>query len=271
MPLTGLTDEKIDELERVLLDAVPTSGAIGNTTLRNALSWSDDRYWAIRNRLIERGQLERGRGKGGSVRRVEKSTSDALTAEAKPSAQDGPAAPLRYSERKLYDPMAKIIEKNWAVDYDLNEVIVEVTAQGGSRPDGKWSRPDITLASYKTYPYVPGRHYDVVTFEVKPSDTIDITVVYEALAHRRSATRAYALLHVPTEQKGELEQIVEAIRVEAERMGVGVIEAADPANYDTWEVLVEAVRHEPDPQRLNDFLAKQLSQRFREKFMTWFR
>lgn len=265
MPLTGLTDSEIADLEAKLLLHVPTSKAVGNTTLRNTLGWQDKRYWAIRNRLIERGELERGRGKGGSVRQIEK-PEDTL-----PATDPLPPPFVQYSEKDLYLPMSQIIERNWALDYDLNEVIVEVTAQGGSRPDGKWSRPDITLAAYKTYPYVPGRHYDVVTFEIKPSDGIDITVVYEALAHRRSATRAYALLHVPTDQKEVLEPLVEAIRTEAERHGIGVIEAADPSNYDTWEVLVEAVRHEPDPQRLNDFLAKQLSQRFREKFMTWFR
>lgn len=35
------------------------------------------------------------------------------------------------------------------------------------------------------------------TFEVKPSDAIDVTAVYEVLAHLRSATHAYVIFHVP--------------------------------------------------------------------------
>lgn len=184
--------------------------------------------------------------------------------------QAQPPAP-RAVERDLYAPMASVIEGNWARDYDLNEVIVEVTAQGGRRPDGKWSRPDITLASYKTYLYVPGRHYDIITFEIKPPDAIDITVVYEALAHRRSATKSYALLHVPSDQKQQFEPQLQTIAAEAERVGIGVIEAADPATYDTWEVLVEAVRHEPEPKRLNDFIATQLPKPFQDRFQSWFK
>jgi len=34
---------------------------------------------------------------------------------------------------------------------------------------------------------------------------------------------------------------------------------------------VEAVRHEPDPERLNEFLAVQMSQGFREQIIKWFK
>jgi hypothetical protein len=55
--------------------------------------------------------------------------------------------------------------------------------------------------------------------------------------------------------------------IEAKRFGIGVIVAAEPDNYDTWEEVVEAVRHEPDPDRLNEFLAQQVSQGFREQII----
>lgn len=67
MSLSGLTNEELADWEQVLLREVPTSSAIGNTTLRNNLGWDDERYWAVRNRLIDRGVLERGRGKGGAL------------------------------------------------------------------------------------------------------------------------------------------------------------------------------------------------------------
>ena len=65
--------------------------------------------------------------------------------------------------------------------------------------------------------------------------------------------------------------MVQEVAAEAKRHGVGLIVAEDPANYETWDELVEAVRHEPDPERLNDFLAQQVSMGFRERLVRWFR
>ena len=40
-------------------------------------------------------------------------------------------------------------------------------------------------------------------------------------------------------------------------------------DYDTWDEQMEPVRPEPDPARLNDFLAQQVSLEFREQVMKW--
>ena len=65
-----------------------------------------------------------------------------------------------------------------------------------------------------TYVYVPGRHFDVATFEIKAADWIDVTAVYEALAHRRAATRAYVILNVPESQQqlSQVESLLEQAR-----------------------------------------------------------
>lgn len=272
MTLEGLSEQEITAREEQLLERVPATDAIGNVTLRGYLAtrgWDEDAYWGIRNRLIERGVLETGRGKGGSVRRVPATTAAVLPAIPQ---QVAAAAAVAPTERELYAPMAEVIRNRWAQDYRLDSHIVEITAQQGARPTGgRWTRPDITVASYKTFAYVPGKHFDLITFEIKPYDTLDVTVIYEALAHRRAATRSYALVHVPEERQSELQAVLDEVSSEAKRFGVGLVVAADPADYDTWEELVEAVRHEPDPERLNDFLAQQVTQGFREQVVRWFR
>jgi len=152
MPLKEIDPKQIEKFEKDLLAQVPDAGVIGNTRLLRQLSeadknWTEDLFWAVRNRLIdERGELERGRGKGGSVRRVKKVEA---VQEARPA--QAAAIPAIQRERGLYDSMAKVIKENWSPDSGLREVIVEITAQGGRRPDGKWSRPDVTVASYKAY------------------------------------------------------------------------------------------------------------------------
>ena len=99
-------------------------------------------------------------------------------------------------ESDLYQPMADVIRNRWAQDRRLDSLLVEVTAAQGSRPTRASGPGLIFVASYQTFPYVPGRHFDVITFEVKPYAMLDVTVVYEALGHRRASTRAYALLHI---------------------------------------------------------------------------
>lgn len=168
--------------------------------------------------------------------------------------------------------MAEVIKNRWVQDYQLDSYIVEITAnQGAKITGGKWTRPDVTVASYRTFAYVPGRHFDIITFEVKPYNSFDVTVVYEALGHRRAATRSFALIHIPDNRKFENEALINEICLEAKRFGVGVIVAAEPGNYDSWEELVEAVRHDPDPERLNEFLGQQVSQGFREQVIRWFK
>jgi hypothetical protein len=154
----------------------------------------------------------------------------------------------------------------------MDATIVEVTALGGGKiTGGKWTRPDITVGGYRTFPYVPGKHFDLIVFEIKPYWALDVTVVYEALGHRRAANRAYALIHIPAEKKLELEAVVDEIALEAKRFGVGLIVAERADDYGAWEEVVEAIRHEPDPERMNDFLAQQVSQGFREQIMKWFK
>lgn len=266
-----------NELEQQLLEKIPLDGtSVGNTRLIRDLNWQEQEYWDVRNRLVDRGILEVGRGKGGSVRRVTVTPLGAPPAatpnSAGTSTSSEPSTTVRSREDVLYEPIAKILDERWVRDRRFESSIVQVTALQGRRPTGgKWSRPDIAIATLSTYPYVPGRHFDVVTFEVKPSDGIDVTAVYEALAHLRSATRAYVMLHVPEEQQETLQSEIDEVAAVAKQHGVGLITFSDPANYETWEDLVEAERSEPDPRRLNDFLATQFTAEQCEKLIKWFR
>jgi hypothetical protein len=89
--------------------------------------------------------------------------------------------------------------------------------------------------------------------------------VYEALAHRRAATRSYVLLHVSATEAATLEDAVADVAEAARGHGIGVITAGDPADYQTWEEREEARRVEPDPERLDSFIATQLTDKTRNK------
>lgn len=249
---------------------VPIDGkAIGNTTLIRSLNWPKDTYWEIKKDLVDRGELELRKGKGGSVRRptVESAvaTSPASQSNVRVQQEDEYAR-----ESRLYTPMSKVIRDSWSADAGFDNKVVHITAQGGGKvTGGKWSRPDITVATLSRYPYVPGIHFDVITFEVKTPDGIDITCVYEALAHLRSATQSYILLHVPPERAYELDSILVDVYAEAKNRGIGVISAEKPDDYETWDEVVEPVRADPVPKRLNEFLAQQFSEKQREQIRKW--
>ena len=279
MPIEELSPDEIETKQNALLEKIPATGAIGNKALREKLEgWTDDLYWAIRNRLIERGTLETGRGKGGSVRRV----TTSLPAEGVPEETRearGTEATLcvvaEYArESDLYTPVSDVLRNQWAKEQGFDAYLVEITAKQGSRQTGgKWTRPDVTVVGYKTFPYVPGRFLEVVTFEIKHSTTADVSAVYEAVAHRRAATRAYVIAHIPEENRQDYdnEDTIDALVNEAKKIGVGIIVADNPTDFDTWEVNLEAERFEPDPSRLNEFIAQQTSNELKEQIVRWFK
>src|SRR5206468_10570045 len=106
MSLEGKTEEEIKSLEGALLAEVENQGgAAGNVSLLRSLKWDDDLYWSVRDRLVDAGQLELGRGRGGSVRRV--FTDDTqITTPPSPEIQS-----IQIAEAQLYEPVAKVLKE----------------------------------------------------------------------------------------------------------------------------------------------------------------
>jgi hypothetical protein len=267
MALEGISEHELSRLKEDLISLLRSKGGTaGNTTLIKELKWDEDQYWNIRDLLVDSGLLQLGKGKGGSVRLIE--SIDDTMPPAETSSSLNTTSAIQSSEADLYEPMATCLRNKWVKDNRYRDYIVEITAKQGRRDTGgRWSRPDITIVGLSVFTYLPGRFLDVSTFEVKPADSIDITCVYEALAHRRGSTRAYVLLHVPD----NMDSIINEICAEAKRHGVGVITAKEPENYETWEELVEAQRVEPSPERLNDFIAQQISEGAKQDILQWFK
>lgn len=259
--------------DRVLFEAIPADGSnVSNPTLQKRLTWESDRYYRSRDALVDMGLIVRGRGRGGVLRRVlaedvVEERTVAVVVETGTDAHDTAIvveAAIK-GEIALYEPMRRVIATDWAKDHRRELLAVEVTAlQGRRATGGTWSRPDIVCVEVRTFVYVPGKYLEVATFEVKAANAINVQAVYEALAHRRAATHSYVLLHVPPDKADQLEEAVADVAEAARAHGIGVITAADPSDYETWEDREEARRVEPDPERLNAFVATQLSSSTRD-------
>src|ERR1022692_1275048 len=108
MSLEGFTTEQIEAYEAELLKHVPETGAIGNVSLNYALQWDESLYWDVRNRLIERGILVQGRGRGGSVRRL--LVENAIPKTTVPETVCAQVVEEEIArESDLYQPMAEVI------------------------------------------------------------------------------------------------------------------------------------------------------------------
>jgi hypothetical protein len=266
MALLGKTDDEVRQLEDALIAKLTgLGGKAGNVSLRKALGWQEEQYWPIRDRLVDQGRVQRGQGRGGSVSLVQ-SVEQSPVATVEP-AQSSPSE----AEDALYDPIAAVLNKAWASDSRFQQHVVQVTArQGRRKTGGTWTRPDIIVAGLRVFPYLPGKYFDLISFEVKPWWGVDVPAVYEALAHRRASTQAYVWLHVPEAKAPQLEDLLEAIHSEAKRHGVGLIVASDPADYETWDIRLDAERVPPDPEYTNE-LVSQLNEAARDNVALWAR
>ncbi len=231
----------------LLLAQLDTSGAAqGNGPLRGLLDWEESRYLCARDELLDAGLAQRWRGRGGSLRRV---PAD----DQQPTSQQDEA---EYEDEKdLYPPMAAVLGDKWIKDNRLEPAIVAaIPHQGKRKTGGKWTRPDLVVVSVQTLDLVPGRHMTVATFEVKRGSAADLTAVYEALGHRRCATHSFLIVHA----EGLTSEMRSSVAAEATRHGIGFIVADDPANYETWDTMVDAERASVDPRDLDGFLRVQL-------------
>ena len=255
--------------EDVLLGLVPPAGElVGNVSLLRQLEqrgWSEDKFWRIRDHLLDEGVLLRGRGKGGSVRRVVAEPSEA------PVSSPVKVQPKTSSELSLYDPLLKVLRADWIREMRIeqDQIHFEITAsQGRKATGGTWTRPDISAVSVRTFQHLPNKYLDVWTFEVKTLESLDITAIFETAAHASRATRSYALLQIPGEPSARDVEVLERCDREADRLRVGLITFTSTSDFATWETRVEAPRVDTDPEALEEFIS-QLSEEAKRRLARW--
>jgi hypothetical protein len=173
-------------------------------------------------------------------------------------------------EEAYYDSFQAVLASVWASDPEANLTFnIENTSRQNSKIAGPWTRPDFTLVSQKKYAWTIGYEFDVVTYEVKRSDTCNVLAVFEALSHLSVATRAYVVFPVPR-AKWETENPAQAKRVHDEclRHGIGLI-FIDVGNGMKAEHAIRAPRREIDYERCNSFLSAVISIDGKNKIASW--
>lgn len=265
-----LTNEQIENAKPIFLALLSDDGAVvGNKTLRSqlqtktkkeqAVDLTDDDYWTIRNALVAEGKIRRGKGNGGSVAKTVVSAAPVKQPDDQQKYKD---------ERSLYQPIHSIIASAWVKEYAIDDFVSQITASQGSRnTGGKWTRPDITLVALRSYPFIPGKTIEVITFEIKPWYYLGVEGVFETASHSAFAHRSYLMIHAP--QTIEDLEPYERVARESERFGVGLVTFEDPANWDTYNIRLDAEHSAPDPSAMCEFISQQLTRENQGRIQRW--
>jgi hypothetical protein len=255
-----------------LLSALPTDGTFRtNKDVRDELKLSDDRYWEVRDQLVDERKIIKNRGQGGriaiNILMDEKNSSPAVKEETKAeiSQEIKKATEEIQEEHALYEPFAESIGKR-AKDEGAEHTVVEITARQGRRQTGgEWSRPDVCQVSVTYLRYLGQKLVEVTTFEIKTADC-DVSAVYEALSHSRRAHRSYLAIYLPTENE-EIRERLDRVTVECARSGVGLLQFAKPDDLSTFVTVVEPRANWVDLSEVDEFISTQITDK--EKIRDW--
>lgn len=271
----------------IFLNAVQEAGGrASNAQLQATLGWPEEKYWRVHQRLFDEGEIERGRGYSGTVllasrgseeeAALEEAVVEAViaadfeaTSETQEAIVEAVVETIR-PELELYEPVRLQLRNHWSKQRQFDSCHCEIVAlQGRRETGGSWSRPDLALVGYRKYEFLPEKVFELHTFEVKPATDISIKGVMEALAHREAATRSYVIYHTAGK---DLTDYAEHARIEdlASRHGIGVYAAKVIGDFNQWAEVVPALRATPDPEAVDTFIRRSLSDEAKSTIRKWF-
>lgn len=167
-------------------------------------------------------------------------------------------------ERDLYSPLETALNSEaifgplgiWSKPY-----VFQLTASGGARGDGRLSMPDFTLATIRAWRFNPASSLEVYSFEVKRRSGTSLASVYEAVAHGRFVHHPYLVCPRSRIDPKHNEMLLQA----CSREGIGLIhfdldiEPHQGLLLSRVDLITKADRRSPDPELVEQHLAKRLS------------
>lgn len=174
-------------------------------------------------------------------------------------------------EEDLYRPVHDFLEQRFQdrlrPTYGDLRHLSAITARAGGNETGLWSKPDLCMVAVWRHKYSLSWRFDVHGFEVKPAARCDLTAVHEALNHTSLVHFSHLTWHKP--DWNDRDPKCSGIRDRCERHGIGLITFAEEKNVDTFTVRVQARRHSPSGDAIDEFLETRLAPDDRAKLLTW--
>lgn len=127
---------------------------------------------------------------------------------------------------------------------------------------GPWMRPDLAFIHVHRRRFEPVPTLDLYTIEVKPPGAQTLSGLHQTLAHGRFAD---FVVFVADHAGASL-----AVEAQASRFGVGLVLYRDPADWKSYNMLVEPKRTIPDPDLRDQFLTAALTEdRSTDEVLEW--
>jgi hypothetical protein len=228
-----------------LWDLIPQDGSfVTNLSLRNKLGegFSTEDFWTYRKELVDKGLIQIGRGRGGTVARAEEYI------EQPKVKLEG----LAKRETDLHAELENCLRKNRVRDIEQRggQAWVAVTGSPRKRKKKKygahWSRPDVTLVEVTKYRYVPQKDIIITTYEVKKyAPRMDNSWVFEAASHSKAAHYSYLVV----ETREPTTELPEELSADLRQFRVGFAWLYRNPNTKEWQYkeILEADRVTPLP------------------------
>lgn len=239
-----------------LLHILPPDGSqMANDEARTLLGQAveapveGETYFSIIALLERNGDILRGRGRGGAVRR------------AQPRSTELPCPETRSTESRLMPALQRYLEGRFWRRLDLPDdaywTVID-TSTGGAQ-DGQWRRCDYTGIAIAPRAVLGGSEVELYTFELKAEASGNVPAVHEADAQTRGSHYGYLVWHVP--DRNRVAAKLAAVEHECQRTGVGLILFADPQDLDSFDHRIAAARRPTDTRAIDTFLARRLDMR----------
>jgi hypothetical protein len=162
------------------------------------------------------------------------------------------------SEVDYYACIIKLIADYYRAMINGNgSFIVSDTSRKDPKILGRWTRPDITVVSNRTFPYIKQSEFDVITFEVKRPEDCGVLAVFEALAHNSAATKSYTFFPMTPDEFDRHPQ-GERIREECSHHGVGLFLVEDSIKMDKAVLVIDCRRRPLNPEKCSNFITSVL-------------
>lgn len=174
-------------------------------------------------------------------------------------------------EEAFYDPVREYLEQRFQdrlkPAYGDLRHLSAITARAGGSGTGIWSKPDLCVVALWRQKYSLTWRFDVHGFEVKPAERCDLTAVHEALNHTSLVHFSHLVWHAPAWNDRDAK--CASIRDRCARHGVGLITFSDELNVDTFTVRVQAQRHTPSGDAVDEFIETRLPAEQRSTLLKW--
>ncbi len=258
------------EITDMIREIVPTDGTptSNHNVMRQLIARlgrqvERDEYFALRQRLVDRGELiPVYGGYGGRVAR---------SRATEPIASQEQAGHDWSEERHLYGPFQNYLSLFWPQQSPVllgERLLVQVIGDARSADDRPWSIPDLAAVNCVSYQWSPVIDFEIHSFEVKTAAGGSEIGAYQAYAHGNFAHYTYFCWHIESKAwRGKLENILSTCR----DLNVGLITCENPLQMDSFSLRHTPSKRTPSLAAIDAFIDLRIKPENKAKLREWMR